>query len=191
MKNDWMKMNAVMLMLAMAFVLSGCGGNVAPDKSSMKSFAVDAVKLSASLVRLDRGYDSISSAIKGGGNYTDQELEQLYSVLSAVDQIREDVRAVTDTSGGVTQVLLQAATAEYLLDRATAAVNDARSVIKLRLMTYPPGTRHQILQYDADLKRVGSTLRAALSDPATTEITGALTDLLTVAGGVAVLAGGR
>ena len=141
--------------------------------------AVEITKLTASLIRLDTNYDRVRLAVGADAD--------LLPVVQRIDVIRYDIRKLVDGSGGVAMVLLRVATAEQMLVNATALVNEARTIIEPKLGSYKPETQAMLLRYDTDLKRAGAALRSALSQPGTTDITGTLVDVLTIASKVAVL----
>ena len=168
-------MKTLMAIILAAMLSYGCA-----TTSGNQMTAVDVTRLTASLIRLDDNYDRVRASVASD--------PVLLPLVKRVDIIRDDIRQLVDGSGGVAMVLLRVSSARQMLDNATLLVADARTLIGPQMPGYTPEKQALLLAYDADLKLAGAALRSALSQPGMTDITQSLTDVLTIAAKVAVVA---
>jgi len=168
-----------------ALAMMGCG----------QSFALNMTQFSAGLATLNEQYDKTAAMIASHADeFNESELTQLNVTAQHIQGLREAAYVFVADSGGVTQALIHVDQVRMLYESARSAYGSARYVICpevmpdvpliandcARLKAMPEHEQHAVEAFDQQARQTRQALEGLLNSPSGTDITQAVSDVLTI-----------
>ena len=174
----------ILAILFALLLLMGCG----------KQWVIDSAVLSSSLVSLDYQYEVTKAAVASRADrFSDADRAILEEADASFSRLRNSVRELVDSSGGLPQLLVNADQVRALYTPARQTYNAVRSVICPGILTgvtlsqdncpalleLSPADQIQIIQFDTTARRAALALEGVMAG-GDQNITQAVSDVVSI-----------